>query len=298
MIIDIHQHITYRKFPEFSKLIAHGPFNATHLVKDMDKWGIDKSVVLPLANPENIDYFGVALSQEVILECRRYPDRLIPFCNLDPRAMLNNPDADLSVILNCYKELGCVGVGEVCANLNVTDPLYKNLFHHAGECGLPIIFHLSPKKGGLYGMIDKHGLPGLEEVLREFPKTIFIGHAPTFWNEIDDDVKAPGKRNGYPKGAIINKGALWRLMETYPNLYGDFSAGSGHNALTRDPDVGAEFINKFHKKIFFGTDMFMVKKEPPMHLTMMNSLLADKKITKSVYEDITHRNFERVFPTA
>ncbi|MCK5844697.1 MAG: amidohydrolase family protein [Victivallales bacterium] len=298
MIIDIHQHITYRRFPEFSKLMAHGPFNATHLVKDMDKWGIDKSIMLPLANPENMDYFGVALSQEVILESRRFPDRLIPFCNLDPRAMQNNPDANLSIILNCYRELGCVGIGEVCASLPFTDPLYKNLFHHAGECGLPVLFHLSPRKCGLYGVIDKHGLPGLEEVLREFPKTIFIGHAPAFWNEIDEDAKSSKARNGYPKGPIKNEGALWRLMETCPNLYGDFSAGSGHNALTRDPETGVRFLKKFQKKVFFGTDMFMVKKEPPMHLVMMNDLLKNKKISKALYEDITHRNFERVFPMA
>jgi predicted TIM-barrel fold metal-dependent hydrolase len=298
MIIDIHQHITYRKFPEFSNLTAHGPFNATHLVKDMDKWGIDKSVVLPLANPENIDYFGVALSQEVILECRKFSDRLIPFCNVDPRAMLNNPDANLSIILNCYKELGCVGIGEVCASLRFTDPLYKNLFHHAGECGMPVLFHLSPKKKGLYGIVDNPGLPGLEVVLKEFPKTKFIGHAPSFWNAIDADVTSDRMRNSYPKGPIKHDGALWRLMETYPNLYGDFSAGSGHNALTRDPEAGVRFIKKFQKKIFFGTDMFMVKKEPPEHLTMMNNLLKEKKITKAIYEDIMHRNFERVFPTA
>jgi predicted TIM-barrel fold metal-dependent hydrolase len=212
--------------------------------------------------------------------------------------MQNNPDADLSIILNCYKELGCVGIGEVCASLPFTDPLYKNLFHHAGECGLPVLFHLSPKKRGLYGVIDKPELPGLEEVLNEFPKTKFIGHAPAFWNAIDADVKSQKARNGYPKGEIKNKGALWRLMETYPNLYGDFSAGSGHNALTRDPEKGVEFIKKFNKKIFFGTDMFMVKKAPPDHLVMMKELLESKKISKAVYENIMHRNFERVFPTA
>jgi uncharacterized protein len=295
MIIDIHQHITYRKFPEFAKLeLGHGPFNGTHLVKDMDKWGIDKSVVLPLANPENLDFFGVATSQEVILECRKRPDRLIPFCNIDPRTMLNNKDANLSLLLKLYKDLGCKGIGEVCASLPVTHPLYKNLFHHAGETGLPVLFHLSPKRTGLYGMIDKPGLPGMEEVLIEFPKTIFIGHAPSFWNEIDGDLK-PARRNGYPAGPIKTKGALWRLMETYPNLYGDFSAGSGHNVLVRDMDVGNEFLNKFNKKIFFGTDMFMVKKEPPMHLTMMQNALSEHKITETVYENIMHRNFERVF---
>jgi predicted TIM-barrel fold metal-dependent hydrolase len=293
VIIDIHQHITSRQFPELAKL-GHGPFTGRHLVKDMDKWGINKSVILPLANPENLDFFGVTDSRESILECRKYPDRLIPFCNIDPRAMLNHPEADLSILLKVYKDLGCKGIGEVCANLPVTDPLYKNLFYHAGLNKMPVLFHLSPRKGRLYGMIDKPGLPGIETVLKEFPDTIFIGHAPSFWNEIDGKLK-PAARNGYPKGLIEKNGVLWKLMDKYPNLYGDFSAGSGHNALTRDPKKGIRFLKKFHKKIFFGTDMFFVKKAPPMHLIMMQDLLKEKKITKTVYENIMHRNFTRVF---
>lgn len=294
MIIDIHQHITYAKFPQFAAMGGHGAFTARHLLKDMDKWGIDKSVVLPLSNPENSDFFGVAGSQEVVAECAKHPDRLIPFCNIDPREGLNTPKADFSGLMRVFKELGCRGVGEVCANLPIVSPLYKNLFFHAGQEGLPVLFHLSPKRGGLYGMIDKPGLPGLEEVLREFPDTLFIGHAPSFWNEIDGGLKV-SERNGYPSGPVRKDGSLWKLMETYPNLYGDFSAGSGHNALTRDPEAGIRFIRTFHKKIFFGTDMFFVKSEPPAHLTMMQAALAEKRIGKTMYENIMHRNFERVF---
>jgi predicted TIM-barrel fold metal-dependent hydrolase len=179
--------------------------------------------------------------------------------------------------------------------MNVTSPLYKNLFYHAGEEDMPLLFHLSPKRGNLYGMIDDAQLSGLEEVLKEFPKTKFIGHAPSFWNAIDGDVTTPKARNGYPQGEITNRGPLWDLMEKYPNLYGDFSAGSGHNALVRDDKVGAEFLRKFNKKIFFGTDMFFHKDEEPPHLTMINDLLSRKLLTKNEYENITHKNFERVF---
>ncbi len=295
MIIDIHQHITYKEYPQFSELVAHGPFTADDLLEDMDKWGIDRSVVLPLINPENIDYFGGAGNQEVISECSKHADRLTPFCNIDPRGLLNNPQADFSGMMQLFKELGCRGIGEICANLEVTSPLYKNLFQHAGEAGLPVLFHLSPKAGGLYGMIDDAELSGLEEVLQQFPKTIFIGHAPSFWNAIDGDIVDPAERNGYPKGKITNRGPLWRLMEQYPNLYGDFSAGSGHNALTRDPETGIDFLTKFNKKIFFGTDMFMKKSEPPAHLTMMQDALAAGQISQSVYDNIMYRNFNRVF---
>ena len=291
MIIDIHQHITYTKYPQFAK---HGPFTGKDLLNDMDKWGIDKSVVLPLINPENIDILGIAGNQEVIDVCQQHPDRLIPFCNIDPRCMMNHENADFSVLMKKFKDFGCRGIGEVCANIPINSRLYKNLFYHAGKEGLPIIFHLSPTIGGVYGMVDEPGIPGLEEVLKEFSGTIFIGHAPSFWNEIDANLKAKD-RNMYPAGTIEKEGRLWFLMEKYPNLYGDISAGSGYNALTRDPEAGIRFINKFNKKIFFGTDMFFSKDTSPKHLVMMKNMLDDDKISKSVYKNIMYRNYERVF---
>ncbi|MHC4885895.1 MAG: amidohydrolase family protein [Planctomycetota bacterium] len=297
MIIDIHQHITFGKFPEFTRLNGsggHGPFTAKHLLKDMDKWGIDRSVILPLSNPENLDFFGVAGNQEVIAACQKHPDRLIPFCNIDPRSLLNHRDADFGPLMRTFKDLGCRGIGEVCANMPITDPLCKNLFHHAGEEGLPVLLHLASRKGGLYGLIDKLGVPGLEEVLKEYPKTIFIGHAPSFWNEIDGRLTQK-EREGYVKGPIKKQGRLWTLMKKYPNLYADISAGSGANALSRDPEVGFRFMNAFSKRIFFGTDCFFVKKKAPVHIPLMQNALKARKITKAIYNDIMYRNFERVF---
>ena len=233
-------------------------------------------------------------SQEAIEVCRKHPDRLIPFCNIDPRAILNHRNADFGPLMRIFKDLGCRGVGEICANLPITHNLCKNLFRHASEEQLPVLFHLTAGKGKQYGLVDKLGLPGLEEVLKELPKTIFIGHAPAFWNEIDGNLK-PGQRNGYPAGPISSDGRLWQLMSEYPNLYADISAGSGANALNRDPEAGFRFMKTFSKKVFFGTDCFFVKSEPPPQIPLMQNALADKKITKSAYDNIMFRNFERVF---
>ncbi len=35
----------------------------------------------------------------------------------------------------------------------------------------------------------------------------------------------------------------------------DISAGSGHNALTRDPDYTYRFLREFHERIVYGTDI-------------------------------------------
>ena len=45
-----------------------------------------------------------------------------------------------------------------------------------------------------------------------------------------------------------------RLLSDYPNIYGDLSAGSGLNALTRDPDFARDFIRRHTRKLVWGSD--------------------------------------------
>ena len=44
-------------------------------------------------------------------------------------------------------------------------------------------------------------------------------------------------------------------MRKYPNLCGDLSAGSGQNALMRDPEFAYKFLEEFQDRLFFGTDI-------------------------------------------
>lgn len=45
-----------------------------------------------------------------------------------------------------------------------------------------------------------------------------------------------------------------RLLGDYSNLYGDFSAGSGLNAITRDPDFARGFLNRHRRRLIWGSD--------------------------------------------
>lgn len=294
MLIDIHTHITFGKFEIISEMLGRKPFTVETLIKKMDAEGIDKSVLLPLINAEVMDYYGAAGNLECIEACRKYPDRLMTFCGIDPRSMMNYKRGDLAKLLTIYKKLGCIGIGEMCASIPVTHKLYQNLFHAAGKENMPIIFHFVPRTCHSYGAIDKVNLPGLEKMLEKFPETIFIGHSPCFWNEIGPVVG--DERCGYIKGPIKKKGKLWQLMQDYPNLYGDISAGSGHVALSRDEVKCYEFIEKFNDRLFFGTDRFTSADEPiPPQIGFMKDSLKKKKISQAAFENITHKNFERVF---
>jgi hypothetical protein len=104
----------------------------------------------------------------------------------------------------------------------------------------------------LRGM-DVPGLPGLERVLKSFSKVNFLGHGPGFWASISGDVK-PGDLGGYPTTPVKPGGALDRLFDTYPNLWGDLSAGSGAGALTRDRTFAQSFLIRRADRLLFGTD--------------------------------------------
>ena len=299
MFIDIHTHITYQKFPEFAAGIMNKvPFDEDVLLKRMDMEGIDKSVVLPLINPEVIDRYGCAGNQEIIEVCRRHPDRLIPFCSVDPRNMLvwgeKGTPGSMYTLLKVYKELGCKGIGEVCGSIPIDDDRYGVIYDAAGDLEMPLLFHIQRPGGHSYGATDEFHLTGFEKMLAKYPKTVFIGHSMAFWSEISGDV-VEADREKYLKGVYEKKGRLWELFEKYPNLHGDISAGSGAFALSCDPDHGAEFMNKFQDQLYFGTDRFSSLDEPiPPQKPLMDKWLAEGRISQTVYEKISHINAEKL----
>ena len=58
----------------------------------------------------------------------------------------------------------------------------------------------------------------------------------------------------YPKGKVTPGGLTDRYLADYPNMYADLSAGSGRNALARDPEHAVAFIERHQDKLCLGTD--------------------------------------------
>jgi len=58
----------------------------------------------------------------------------------------------------------------------------------------------------------------------------------------------------YPKGKVTPGGLTDRYLADYPNMYGDLSANSGRNALDRDPEHAAAFLERHQDKLCLGTD--------------------------------------------
>ena len=305
MLIDIHAH-AYRTPIRISEQAASDIpdvmdfCSAAQVVKRYDELGIDKGVLLPIVSPE----IYLPQSNEDILEmAQQYPDRLIPYCNIDPRALTNSPDAPLEKLLYYYKEKGCKGVGEVMLNLPVMHPLVQNLFKCAQTVGLPVVFDGSDQLTGDFGLYDDPGLPQLEHTLQKFPDLILFGHGPIFWSEIAR-LRTPGergfvfKRDGKQVGLLNNspveeEGVVPVLLRRYGNLYADLSDFTAFNAFNRDHSYGPKFLEEFKDRVFFGTDLCSQFQEFPL-IDLLKNWHETGKISTDAFNKITHENAIRL----
>jgi len=284
-MIDVHTHIGRWGLTDDPSVDEY------ELLRRADELGISRFVILPLGmTPE---CFMLAGYNEMVLDAyNRHPDRIIPFCNIDPRSG-NSPDTDFSWILGHFKAAGCKGLGEITANVPLDDPLCMNLYRHCGRAGLPVLFHLAVAVAyPLYGVADEMGMPRLERALKECPETIFIGHAMAFWSEIASKVDE-ATRGDYPEGKVEGPGRTVQLLKQYPNLYADLSAGSGFNAISRDPEFGYWFFEECQDKLLFGTDICHVNQQVDI-VPYINTARAEGHISETAYAKITQKNAERV----
>ena len=297
MLIDIHAHVYRKPTP-----IMAPPFcSAEELLAYNDRLGIDIAFLLPIVNAEM--YFPQS-NEDIVEIAQQYPDRFVPFCNIDPRAMRNNPNSPLDKALQYYKDMGCKGVGEVMPNMDLLDPKVQNLFYCAEKVGLPVTYDGSVEHDGDFGLYDDPGLPQLECTLQRFPKLTIFGHGPVFWSEIAK-LETIGERGVFhkfqggqvvrlPDSKIKEEGTVPKLLRKYPNLMCDLSDCTAYNALTRDEDYIVSFIEEFGDRMFFGTDVVAPTMEVPL-IGTLERWLKEGKISKANYNKITHENAMKMF---
>jgi len=289
MFIDIHTHTAERRHPKVVRAAGSHYPTPERLIEMMDAAGIEKAVILSTVHPEC--RYTIVTPEETLRIAAGYPDRLIPFCDVDPRFLTNSTAADFTGLLDAYRELGCRGIGEYVPNIPLDDPLNMNFFRCVEESGLPLIFHLAPQQGGYYGCSDELGLPRLERVLKAFPKLIFLAHSQVFWSEIGSGLDEWSRR-GYPGGKVV-PGRVVELMRNHPNLHGDLSAGSGFNAISRDPEFGYRFMEEFADRLYFGTDIANDPQEIPV-VEYFNTMRKEKILPEETLEKITWKNADRL----
>lgn len=224
-VIDIHQHTNYSGRSD-AELLAHQ--------RDM---GATMTVLLPAGSK-----YGLAVdaggNDSVIAFAHKYPNAYRFFANELPDIPEARP------VIEKYLKLGGIGIGEQKFGVNVDSPEIDRIAAIAREYAVPVLLHFEHNKYNL-------GFENFAKVVARHPRVTFIGHAQTWWGNIDRNHKA---EDLYPKTPVTPGGLTDRLLSDYPNVYGDMSAGSGLNAMLRDEGHAREFLKRHQDKLMFGSD--------------------------------------------
>ncbi len=281
--IDIHVHLAQQWYGE-----SHGALTATHLLRWMDANHIAQAAVLPLVSPEAFWY--PVTTEFVLRETEPFRDRLIPFCAIDPRVIGTHLTERQQVIdmLRRYRDAGARGLGEHKPQLAIDDPLSLRLYEAASEVKLPVLFHLDNKAN-----MDRPGLPGLAKVLAAFPELPFIGHGKGWWASVAGGLTQEDLHVSYPEGPVQPGGAIDRLMDQHPNLYGDLSS-SGAHAMLRDREFGQQFLVRRADRLLFGTDYYDLTQRAFQQFSLFDAF----SLPSDVQRKISRENSQRLLGLA
>lgn len=144
-----------------------------------------------------------------------------------------------------YLDLGAIIIGEQKFGVECDSRESQRLYALSAERRVPILLHF---QHGTYN----RGFERFGEMLSKYPRTTFIGHAQTWWANIDKN--HTDQTMLYPKGKVTAGGLTDRYLADFPNMFADMSAGSGLNALTRDEEHATGFLDRHQDKILYGSD--------------------------------------------
>lgn len=290
--IDVHAHCTLYPdiVPKYIGLDYAMP-GPDVLMDFYDKLNIERGLLLPIISPEAFYFTMTNENCKTIADA--HPDRFFWACNVDPRAITHTNDAQLGYLLEHYKNLGAKSFGELTSNLYADDPMTDNLLGYCAELDLPVTIHIAESNYGYYGIIDELGLPRIRKMLKKHPKLKILGHSMCFWSELgenNDEI-----RGHFPKGKVRN-GAIQEMMYEYENLYCDISANSGANAMMRDREYTAWFLNEFSDRVLYGCDLCRADSRFPFLLDeYLTSMRESGEIKEDTYKKLVRENAINLF---
>lgn len=236
-IIDIHQHTHY-----------HGRSNE-QLLAHQRAMEITTTILLPAGSRVNSASTHDGKSNGLQAKAtgneacysfsQAYPKEFVFASNEVPDI------ANATAEIEKYLKLGAKLIGESKFGVECDSAEMQKIFQLAEAYDVPVLMHWQ------FNMYN-YGFERFHKILEKFPKVNFIGHAQTWWANIDKNHK--DQTVLYPKGEVTPGGWTDRLLSDYPNMYGDLSAGSGLNSLLRDEDHAREFLDRHQDKLLYGSD--------------------------------------------
>jgi uncharacterized protein len=222
-ILDLHQHTPYNNRPR-DLVLAH---QERHRVKT--------TVLLP---GEGWMLKVTGGNRDCAAFQAAHTDRYVRFATADAA------ESRAIDVLRGNIERGAIGIGEMKYHVAVDSPEMHRVYKLAEEMQVPVLLHFEHE---MYNT----GFERFDKLLKAFPKVNFIGHAQTWWGNISAGLNPVDL---YPKGPVKPGGLTDKLLGDYSNLYADLSAGSGLNAITRDPEFYRGFVARHSAKLLWGSD--------------------------------------------
>ena len=224
-IIDIHQHTNYSGRSD------------EELIRHQREMGVSKTVLLPAGSKYGLAA-GAGGNDTVVAIARSLPKEYLFFANELPDIR------ETRAVLEKYLEMGAIGIGEQKFPVEADSPSIDLIASIARAHSVPVLLHFEYKNYNLdfdrfYKVLDRH------------PRVNFIGHAQTWWCNVD---KKCEESVMYPTGPVTPGGITDRLLSDYPNMYGDLSANSGLNSMLRDEGHARDFLKRHQDKLMFGSD--------------------------------------------
>ena len=236
-IIDIHQHLGYSGRPD-DVLLQH-----------QRAMGITTTILLPAGRSVNTrsTHGGVSnglqaqcLGNEACHQFAKAHSKAFHFAANDV------PDVDGATReIERYLEFGGLLIAEQKFGVDCDSKEMQAIFALASEHRVPVLMHWQ------FEMYN-YGFERFHKMLEKYPKVNFLGHAQTWWANIDRNNQDQSVM--YPKGPVAAGGLTDRYLSDYPNMFGDLSAGSGLNALTRDEDFARDLLARHQDKLIYGSD--------------------------------------------
>jgi predicted TIM-barrel fold metal-dependent hydrolase len=237
-IIDIHQHVNYSDRPD-SVLLTH-----------QRAMGITTTILLPAGRP--VKRASTHDGNSNGLQAKAFGNEACyQFARAHPKefrfAANEVPDVEgATAEIEKYLKLGAVMIAEQKFGVECDSPEMQRIYELAQAYRVPVLMHWQ------FQMYN-HGFERFYKMLEKYPRVSFLGHAQTWWANVDRNYKDDAQ-NLYPKGPITPGGLTERYLADYPNMFGDLSAGSGLNALTRDPSFTPGFFQRHQDKLIYGSD--------------------------------------------
>jgi predicted TIM-barrel fold metal-dependent hydrolase len=249
-IIDIHQHTNYGGARDKNWNQIQPARSDEQLLAHQKLMGVTQTILLPSGRPVIRASTHEGRSNGLESTCTGN-DACMTLAKAHPGEYLfgANEVSDLDEapsVVEKYLKLGAVIIAEQKFGVECDSIGMQKLYKLAEEYHVPILMHWQV---GSYN----YGFERFSKILEKYPKVTFIGHAQTWWANIDKNCDNNPK-NLYPKGPVTPGGLTDKYLSDYPNMFGDLSAGSGLNAFKRDNDHGRAFLERHQDKLVYGSD--------------------------------------------